>query len=557
MAPVIPPPGLRRALAGFLFGSIGAAIAYSPIGRISGAHINPAMTLAFWLEDKLKWRDALAYVLAQCAGAISAPPVSSSGARWRWSLDEGATLPGEPAGAPDGRSPEKPLRVSARRARLRAMAAGKTTRPYTPLVNPVLVLPARVARGAHLRRELESGAKLWPGGRERGHGTTIGYTGSAPVSARASPSLPHASLRWRRPAEGGAALPFRPPRRISPGGPEPRGEAGGRSDGRCRERRRRAPPGNGGGQANRPMPSKPAGGAGGPISASANGGRCERITAPDGKAWEYFPHDHARSRAYRWGEDGIAGFSDEKLSWCLALALWNGRDPFIKERMFGLTNAQGNHGEDVKEMWWYLDATPTPFLHAHALQVPAGAFPYDELVAENGSRRGHAMPEYELIDTGRLRRVPLFRRHGRICQGRPRRHRHARHRRELRAGRRRPVHACRILGAQHMVVDRGRAAASATPRRGRRGARDPSRRGRRCASRPLQPAEWLFCENETNTRRLFGTRRSGHFKDAINDYVVHGDDSGAQSHARGHEMRGAVAPRSRAGRAGGDACSAS
>src|SRR5690349_18281208 len=79
----------------------------------------------------------------------------------------------------------------------------------------------------------------------------------------------------------------------------------------------------------------------------------------NGSAWDYFPHDHARSRAYRWGEDGIAGFSDEKETLCLAVALWNGKDPILKERLFGLTNAQGNHGEDVKELYYYLDATPT------------------------------------------------------------------------------------------------------------------------------------------------------------------------------------------------------
>ena len=103
----------------------------------------------------------------------------------------------------------------------------------------------------------------------------------------------------------------------------------------------------------------------------------------DGDAWNYFPHDHARSRAYRWGEDGIAGFTDDRLRWCLSLALWNGRDPILKERMFGLTNAQGNHGEDVKELYYFLDGTPTHSYMRMLYKYPQAAFPYEALIAEN------------------------------------------------------------------------------------------------------------------------------------------------------------------------------
>src|SRR5262249_54855534 len=111
------------------------------------------------------------------------------------------------------------------------------------------------------------------------------------------------------------------------------------------------------------------------------------------------PHDHARSRAYRWGEDGLAGFSDDEQRLCLALALWNGRDPILKERLFGLTNAEGNHGEDVKELYYYLDATPTHSYLKMLYKYPQRAFPYAELVEEN-RRRGKDRPEYELLDTG-------------------------------------------------------------------------------------------------------------------------------------------------------------
>src|SRR6516225_10015740 len=118
-----------------------------------------------------------------------------------------------------------------------------------------------------------------------------------------------------------------------------------------------------------------------------------------GTAWEYFPHDHARSRAYRWGEDGIGGFGDEQLLLCMALALWNGRDPILKERLFGLTNSEGNHGEDVKEVYYYLDGTPTHSYMRMLYKYPQGAFPYARLVEEN-RQRGKQMPEFELIDTG-------------------------------------------------------------------------------------------------------------------------------------------------------------
>jgi Glycosyl hydrolase family 63 C-terminal domain len=137
----------------------------------------------------------------------------------------------------------------------------------------------------------------------------------------------------------------------------------------------------------------------GPYLSERQWGTVREDYSPGGTAWEYFPHDHARSRAYRWGEDGIAGISDAEQLVCLSLGMWNGCDPILKERLFGLTNAEGNHGEDVKEHYFYLDATPTHSYLKMLYKYPHRAFPYADLVAENG-RRGTSVAEYELLDTG-------------------------------------------------------------------------------------------------------------------------------------------------------------
>ena len=118
-----------------------------------------------------------------------------------------------------------------------------------------------------------------------------------------------------------------------------------------------------------------------------------------GECWDYFPHDQSRSRAYRWGEDGLLGFTDRECRLCFALALWNGRDPILKERLFGLTGPEGNHGEDVKEEYFYLDSTPTHSYAKALYKYPQAEFPYAQLVAEN-ARRGKDEKEFELIDTG-------------------------------------------------------------------------------------------------------------------------------------------------------------
>ena len=137
----------------------------------------------------------------------------------------------------------------------------------------------------------------------------------------------------------------------------------------------------------------------GPYVSERQWGTVREDYSPDGQAWDYFPHDHARSRAYRWGEDALAGFCDIEQRLCLGLALWNGRDPILKERPFGLTGPQGNHGEDVKEYWWYLDATPTHSWNRWRYHYPQCAYPYQDLVAQNAAR-SRLQPEYELIDTG-------------------------------------------------------------------------------------------------------------------------------------------------------------
>src|SRR5207302_1720178 len=149
----------------------------------------------------------------------------------------------------------------------------------------------------------------------------------------------------------------------------------------------------------------------GPYLSERAWGTVREDYSPGGTAWDYVPHDHARSRAYRWNEDGIAGISDRHQKLCFALALWNRRDPILKERIFGLTGQEGNHGEDVKELYYYLDSTPTHSYMKYLYKYPQAEFPYLQLVEEN-RRSGRAGREYELIDTG------VFDQH-RIWEGSP------------------------------------------------------------------------------------------------------------------------------------------
>jgi len=137
----------------------------------------------------------------------------------------------------------------------------------------------------------------------------------------------------------------------------------------------------------------------GPYLSERQWGTVREDYSKDGDAWNYFTHDQARSRAYHWGEDGLAGICDDKQLLCFAVTLWNGKDPILKERMFGLTNSEGNHGEDVKEYYFYLDSTPTHSYMKYLYKYPQKAFPYADLIQTNRSRNRHEM-EYELLDTG-------------------------------------------------------------------------------------------------------------------------------------------------------------
>jgi Glycosyl hydrolase family 63 C-terminal domain len=261
----------------------------------------------------------------------------------------------------------------------------------------------------------------------------------------------------------------------------------------------------------------------GPYLSERQWGTVREDYSPHGNAWEDFSHDQARSRAYRWGEDGIAGISDEQQRLCLALALWNGRDPILKERLFGLTNGEGNHSEDVKELYYYLDATPTHSYLKYLYKYPQSAFPYTQLIEEN-RRRGKDQPEFELIDSGIFDDDRYFDVCVEYAKAAP-----------------------EDILMQVKVHNRGRETAvlHVLPQlwfrntwAWRKGARRPrlyaadthtvaiesrifGQYRLYCEDKP----ELLFCDNDTNVRRLYGIEASGHFKDAFHDYLVQGKDS--------------------------------
>src|SRR5690349_5592652 len=137
----------------------------------------------------------------------------------------------------------------------------------------------------------------------------------------------------------------------------------------------------------------------GPYLSERQWGTVREDYSEGGNAWDYFTHDHARSRAYHWGEDGLAGISDDQQRLCFAVALWNGKDPILKERLFGLTNSEGNHGEDVKEYYFYLDSTPTHSYLKYLYKYPQAAYPYENIIRTNRERNRND-DEYELMDTG-------------------------------------------------------------------------------------------------------------------------------------------------------------
>jgi hypothetical protein len=265
----------------------------------------------------------------------------------------------------------------------------------------------------------------------------------------------------------------------------------------------------------------------GPYLSERQWGTVREDYSANGAAWEYLPHDHARSRAYRWGEDGLAGFSDVEQLLCLGLALWNGRDPILKERIYGLTGNQGNHGEDAKEYWWYLDATPTHSWNRWRYHYPQAAFPYEQLVDENAAR-GRRDPEYELLDTGVFDDDRYWIVEADYAKADP-------HELLLTI---RVTNAGPEADALHLLPTiwyRNTWSWDDESERPELVARD----GVVTTEHPfLGPLELhaaagpdgtmpglLFCDNETNGERIFGTPNAAYPKDGINDHVVGGADT--------------------------------
>ena len=278
----------------------------------------------------------------------------------------------------------------------------------------------------------------------------------------------------------------------------------------------------------------------GPYLSERQWGTVREDYSPYGNAWEYFPHDHARSRAYRWGEDGIGGFCDAEQRLCLAIALWNERDPILKERLFGLTNSEGNHGEDVKELYYYLDATPCHTYLRMLYKYPQAAFPYQNLLEEN-RRRGIGAPEYELIDTGVFdeeRYFDVFIEYAQVEPGEILMRVTAHNRGPTAA----PLHLLPTLWFRNTWSWTQEAARPAVDaRRSRRALTRIMSRWVTCTCMQMLSRTILFCDNETNLQRLFGAPASTpHPKDGINDFIVHGDRRRGQSRPARHEGGGAL-----------------
>jgi mannosylglycerate hydrolase MGH1-like protein len=258
----------------------------------------------------------------------------------------------------------------------------------------------------------------------------------------------------------------------------------------------------------------------GPYLSERQWGTVREDYSESGDAWNYFSHDQARSRAYRWGEDGLAGISDKKQRLCFALALWNGRDPILKERLFGLTNSEGNHGEDVKEYYFYLDSTPTHSYMKYLYKYPQAAYPYAHLVAANNSRNRQEL-EYELLDTGVFDQDRYFDIVVEYAKASP-----------------------EDILIQINVCNRGSEPATLhvlptlwfrnTWSWGREASRPVLRQSGNnlvAASHPDLGERFFSCDgaaallftgNETNAERLFGTPNPvPYVKDGINDYIVH------------------------------------
>lgn len=277
----------------------------------------------------------------------------------------------------------------------------------------------------------------------------------------------------------------------------------------------------------------------GPYLSERAWGTVREDYSPYGNAWEYFSHDQARSRSYRWNEDGLAGISDRRQFLCFAVALWNERDPILKERIFGLTGNEGNHGEDVKEYYFYLDSTPTHSYMKYLYKYPQAKFPYTQLVEEN-RRRGKDQPEFELLDTGVFdgnRYFDVFVEYAKAD--------------------------VEDILIKITCANRGPEAANLrllptvwfrntwSWGNGTKPELSQSRAGENpviAIEHPQLGKRWLHCEgapgllfteNETNNRRLFGSENPGLFvKDGINDYVVHNATEAVSPEKRGTKASG-------------------
>ncbi len=276
----------------------------------------------------------------------------------------------------------------------------------------------------------------------------------------------------------------------------------------------------------------------GPYLSERQWGTVREDYSPGGTAWEYFPHDHARSRAYRWGEDGIGGISDRHQLICFGLALWNGRDPILKERLFGLNGHEGNHGEDVKEYYFYLDNTPAHTYMRMLYKYPQTAYPYTQLVEENG-RRGKGQPEYELVDTGvfaESRYFDVFVEYAKadvedILI-------------KITAVNRGPEHASlqilptvwfRNTWSWGKDLRRPMVRSGTTLPGGMCAELQHWQYGKRwllCAGRP----DLLFTENETNMQRLYSRQNRSYVKDAFHAYVINGDKGAVNPKQMGTKM---------------------
>jgi hypothetical protein len=271
----------------------------------------------------------------------------------------------------------------------------------------------------------------------------------------------------------------------------------------------------------------------GPYLSERQWGTVREDYSEGGTAWDYFSHDMARSRAYRWGEDGIGGISDSLQRMCFSLALWNGRDPILKERLFGLTNSEGNHGEDVKELYYYLDATPTHSYLKMLYKYPLAAYPYTQLVEEN-RRRSRQEPEFEVLDTGVFsdqRYFDVFIEYGKsgpddiliLITAHNRSSEDAQlhvipqlwYRNTWSWGYGTPKPSLALDNQERVIADHAEL-------------------GRYTLSTEDKP-ELLFCENETNPR-LWGTPAEGYFKDAFHDRIIHGAEHVTNPDSRGTKV---------------------